>query len=287
LSFVCSAKAASVIFPFRSFEGVSLMGFPRAAVLPLLVLFLCLSAATKTAGAPKKKPAVVLARTRAAGVNVVLARADLGAPGVRVSVALARGGPGSAERFSRMMTRTKATAGLTGTFFGTNNKMPIGDIVVGGRLAHFGGRGAALCFPRNRGGRAIMRDNAGVSRHTDWKKFHTVIAGGMWLVRRGRIALKPRAQGFRDPSLFRPAARVAVGLTGRNKLLLVATREPVMLPSWARTLRALGARDALNLDGGSSTGLFYRGRVVLRPGRRLTNALVIYEDEGPVRRTAK
>jgi hypothetical protein len=262
------------------------MGFPRAAVLPLLVLFLCLSAATKAAGTPNK-PVVSLSRTRAAGVHVVLARANLSAPRVRVSVALARGGPGSSERFSRMMSRTGAVAGLTGTFFGTDNKMPIGDIVVGGRLVHFGGRGAALCFPRRRGRRAVMRDNAGVGRHTDWKKYQTVIAGGMWLVQRGRIALKPRAQGFRDPSLFRPAARVAVGLTGGNELLLVATREPVTLPVWARTLRALGARDALNLDGGSSTGLFYRGRVVLRPGRRLTNALVIYEDKGPARRAAK
>jgi exopolysaccharide biosynthesis protein len=52
---------------------------------------------------------------------------------------------------------------------------------------------------------------------------------------------------------------VAVGLTSKNELLLVATRQPVTLARWARTLRALGARDALNLDGGASTGLFYRG----------------------------
>ncbi len=263
------------------------MGFPRAAVLPLLVLFLCLNAATKAAGTPRKRPPVSLSRTRAAGVNVVLVWADLDRPGVRVSVTLARGGPGSSERFSRMMTRAKVTAGLTGTFFGTDNKRPIGDIVIGGRLAHFGGRGAALCFPRKRGRRAVMRDNAGVGRHTNWKKYQTVIAGGMWLVRNNRLALKPRAQGFRDPSLFRPAARVAVGLTGRNELLLAATRQPVTLERWARTLRALGARDALNLDGGASTGLFYCGRVVLRPGRKLTNTLVVYENEGPARGTAK
>ena len=265
----------------------------------LLFLFVLLVAVRAVAAAPKKTAAtaaITLSRTRAANVNVVLVRADLSAPNVRVSVALARGGPGSSERFSRLMQRTGATAGLTGTFFGTDNKQPIGDIVIGGRLAHFGGRGAALCFPRSpqrgrRGRRAVMRDNAGISRHTDWSRYQTVIAGGMWLVRNGRLALKPRAQGFRDPSLFRPAARVAVGLTGGNELLLVATRQPVTLEGWARTLRALGTRDALNLDGGSSTGLFYRGRVVLRPGRRLTNALVVYENgggrQGPARKTAK
>jgi exopolysaccharide biosynthesis protein len=121
-----------------------------------------------------------------------------------------------------------------------------------------------------------MRDNAGLWRRTDWSGYETVVAGGMWLLRGGAWALDPRGQGFRDPSLFRPNPRVAVGLTATNKLLLVATGQRVTLGQWARTLRALGARDALNLDGGSSTALFFNGKPVIQPGRALTNVLVVH-----------
>jgi hypothetical protein len=124
--------------------------------------------------------------------------------------------------------------------------------------------------------RAVMRPNAGLWRHTDWSAYDGVLAGGMWLVRGGALALAPRAQGFRDPSLFRPNPRVAVGLTRAGKLLLVATGKRVTLGRWAKVLKGLGAVDALNLDGGSSTGMFYQGYPVIRPRRHLTNALVVY-----------
>jgi hypothetical protein len=68
-----------------------------------------------------------------------------------------------------------------------------------------------------------------------------VLAGGMWLVRGGAPATPgPRGQGFRDPSLFRPNPRVAVGITARGKLLLAVTRRPVSLERWARALGPSG-----------------------------------------------
>jgi len=35
--------------------------------------------------------------------------------------------------------------------------------------------------------------------------------------------------------------------------------------------------DAVNLDGGGSTCLYYRGAMVVAPGRRLSNLLTLYE----------
>jgi hypothetical protein len=55
-----------------------------------------------------------------------------------------------------------------------------------------------------------MRDNAGVGRHTDWKKYQTVIAGGMWLVRNGR---SPSSRARRVP---RPVAVPARRARGRR-----------------------------------------------------------------------
>lgn len=224
-------------------------------------------------------PRVVLERKTVTGTPVKVITVNLNSPEVRVALSLSRRGRGFSETFPAMMARTTPAAAITGTFFATDSLLPIGDIVIDGHLAHFGGRGAALCLTQNPatgGTLAAMRPNAGIWRHTDWSGYDTVLAGGMWLVRGGELALDPKAQGFRDPSLFRPNPRVAVGITPANKLLLVATGKRVTLRRWAQMLRGLGAVDALNLDGGSSTGMYFQGYPVIRPRRALTNALLVY-----------
>ncbi len=44
------------------------------------------------------------------------------------------------------------------------------------------------------------------------------------------------------------------------------------LPEAARLMRSLGARDALNLDGGGSSTMTVRGEVVNRPSDRMASA---------------
>lgn len=247
--------------------------------LSLLSFLSCSLTAVARANASVIPPRAVLERKTAAGVPVKIITVNLNSPEVRVTTALPRQGRGRSESLGAMMARTTPAAAITGTFFATDSLLPIGDIVIGGELRHFGGRGAALCLaphPAGRGMIATFRPNAGLYRHTDWQGYETVLAGGMWLVRDGALALAPRAQGFRDPSLFRPNPRVAVGVTAANKLLLVATGKRVTLRRWAEALRSLGAVDALNLDGGSSTGMFFQGYPVIRPRRHLTNVLVVY-----------
>jgi exopolysaccharide biosynthesis protein len=56
----------------------------------------------------------------------------------------------------------------------------------------------------------------------------------------------------------------------------------VTLPEAARLMRAVGAREALNLDGGGSSALSVRGRVVGRPSdpsgeRPVSDALVVLQ----------
>ncbi|MEO0406125.1 MAG: phosphodiester glycosidase family protein [Cyanobacteria bacterium P01_A01_bin.135] len=64
-----------------------------------------------------------------------------------------------------------------------------------------------------------------------------------------------------------PNARSAVGITPEGEVLLVAVeqrpeldRSGVSLPELADLMRSLGAQTALNLDGGSSTTLYYQGQ---------------------------
>jgi exopolysaccharide biosynthesis protein len=55
----------------------------------------------------------------------------------------------------------------------------------------------------------------------------------------------------------------------------------VTLSESARVMRSLGARDALNLDGGGSTAMAVRGRAVSLPSdpsgeRRVSDAIMVF-----------
>jgi Phosphodiester glycosidase len=107
-----------------------------------------------------------------------------------------------------------------------------------------------------------------------------VVGGGPRLLTRGRIAVASRAEGFAPleaPGLFGSFVasrnpRTLAGVRGDGRILLVTVdgRRPgwsagVTLPEAARVMRALGARHALNLDGGGSTTMTVRGEVVNLP----------------------
>jgi hypothetical protein len=111
-----------------------------------------------------------------------------------------------------------------------------------------------------------------------------VVGGGPRLLRAGRVAVAAAAEGFNPPQapfFFRSFVagrqpRTLAGVRPDGTLLLVTVdgRLPgwsagMTLPEAARLMRSLGARDALNLDGGGSSTMTVRGEVVNRPSDRL------------------
>lgn len=238
---------------------------PMAAALLLILL----------AHAAHAAPPLRLARKRVDDVRVAVVTVDLASPRVDVRPALARAFPRRAEALTTLAERADARAAITGGFFDTRSLRPIGDVVLERRLRHFGGRGAALCLRRDSRGATVatIRD-AVPNRRVRWKGVDHVLGGGIRLLRDGRDALNLRRDRF-DPALGGPHPRAALGITRNRQLLLVVTRTPVTLARWSRILRALGARDAVNLDGGSSAGLVYSGVVVQKAARRIPVALVV------------
>jgi exopolysaccharide biosynthesis protein len=122
-----------------------------------------------------------------------------------------------------------------------------------------------------------------------------VVGGGPRLLAGGRVRVRSSAEGF-DPlsapwfhSSFvasrQPRTLAGVRAGGRLLLVTVDGRRPgwsagVTLREAARLMRSLGARDALNLDGGGSTAMAVRGRVVNSPSdpageRPVSDALVV------------
>lgn len=89
-----------------------------------------------------------------------------------------------------------------------------------------------------------------------------VIGGGPLLLLGGRIVLDGSAEGFSSNFLEQGAPRTVVGSDGRQLWLItlqgVGHSGPTLLET-ALALQQMGLQDALNLDGGSSTGLVIAG----------------------------
>jgi hypothetical protein len=208
------------------------------------------------------------------GIPVRYVVADLNNPSVRVGVVTARR-LGRDESIWDLLARSQPTAAVTGTYFSTTSKLPVGDIVIEGERVHFGGVGTALCITYDNQVRFIRQK---LHRQRDWSDYRLVLGAGPRLLQGGKITLYPPGEGFRDKRVYARGKRVAVGVTKHNKLLLVVVEQPITLRQLAWLMRALGATDAIALDGGGSSFLYYRREVKVLPKRKLTNLLVVYED---------
>ena len=102
-----------------------------------------------------------------------------------------------------------------------------------------------------------------------------VIGGGPLLLSGGQIVLDGERERFSPAFMNQGAPRTVVGSDGRQLWLL--TLEGVVdagptLAQAAQLLRGLGLQDALNLDGGSSTGLVLAGVQTVK-GRGVAGAV--------------
>lgn len=206
------------------------------------------------------------------GVNVI--DADLNDPELCVAAMLARGGIGSQEAFGEMVRRARPAAAITGTFFGIRNLLPTGDLVINGQPVFRGFIGTAVAITD--GNVVSFIPTAYRDQSIDWSLFDTVIRGGPRLVLAGNVEMTARSEGFRSLPVSQRRARTAVGLTRDNRLQFVAVRQGITLWELAKVMRALGAYHAVALDGGTSTAMYFAGKYVARPGRSLTNVLMIY-----------
>jgi hypothetical protein len=109
-----------------------------------------------------------------------------------------------------------------------------------------------------------------------WRRAQEAIGCGPMLVKDGRIVVDPTAEGFSHAKVLRLSGiRSAVGITASGELLLV-TCSSATIRELARVMEALGAKDAMNLDGGASSGLWANGEYLTKPGRAISNALLVF-----------
>ncbi|MEL7501290.1 MAG: phosphodiester glycosidase family protein [Cyanobacteria bacterium J06554_6] len=112
---------------------------------------------------------------------------------------------------------------------------------------------------------------------------HTLGAGPL-LIKQGQTVLDPVAEGFSTNFIQGAAPRSALGMTADGRWMLVSVQSRVggrgpTLAEMAELMRRLGAIDALNLDGGSSTSLYLNGQLLNRSSRtaaRINNGLGLF-----------
>lgn len=117
-----------------------------------------------------------------------------------------------------------------------------------------------------------------------WPELWWALEGGPRLLVDGEVRITSSEEGFRADVSSSCASRSAAGITKSGDLLLVAVESPgterggVTLQELAGIMRKLGARQAINLDGGGSTTVVQDGRTInrVRSGPRLvSNALIV------------
>lgn len=241
--------------------------------LPLLTFFMVLCALPGLAAPLPKNSPVSYRRVVIHGVRAYVVTVDLNCK--RISL-VPQSSNGRYKSFRRFIRESQPVAAINGTFFDPATATIICNLMSGGKLLSEGRVGHSLRIDSKN--RAQLVSTAGTPgrsllKLSDWA---FGLSSGPTLVRNGNCALTPWREGFRDPGLFGLAPRSAIGITAHNKLVLVSVRKPVRLQRLAWMMKSLGAKDALNLDGGSSTALYYKGYFVARPRRLLTNIVAVY-----------
>ena len=155
--------------------------------------------------------------------------------------------------------------------------------------------GAARGPLRDAGVGAALELDQGIRMRSSAVPPADIVSGGPRLLAGGRVRVRSSAEGFNPLSapwfhgsfVASRQPRTMAGVRRDGSLLLVTVdgRRPgwsagVTLREGARVMRSLGARDALNLDGGGSTAMAVRGRVANLPSdpggeRRVSDVLLV------------
>ncbi|SDT44593.1 Copper amine oxidase N-terminal domain-containing protein [Paenibacillaceae bacterium GAS479] len=220
---------------------------------------------------------------RAAGrsFSVQLATVSLMDPRVDLEIAVAKDKVGSTEELASIAKRGGAKLAINGTFFDaytdSSTKNPYGYLFNGGKQLYksSGDKKTVVTFDSN----MLTELLPGAGFENRLGEGTVAVDGGLQagprLLVDGIAKLDPKGEGFRDPKILTGGgARSALGVTRDHKLLLL-TVGGATIPQLASIMKAAGAWQAMNLDGGASSGLYYNGSYLTRPGRLLSNALLV------------
>ncbi len=205
-----------------------------------------------------------IARVTTRDLNII--QTDLNAKAIKVQIVSPK--LGSVESFSSMIKRTHPIAAINGGFFCLQSLKPVGDL-----------RTKTVCFLNALGYDIILYNNTvKFLLRDEARKLNGDLLGlGPRLVWNGVISVDPKSEGYNGSVHYTSQIRTTVGVTKANKLIFAVSRYNVTLTQLARLMMNYGCTYAFGLDGGSSIGLYYKGKYIVGPGRAVANFIVTYQ----------
>ncbi|NGZ75003.1 copper amine oxidase [Saccharibacillus sp. VR-M41] len=200
-------------------------------------------------------------------------------PRVSLDAAFANHKVGAVQDLRSIAAQNGAYAAINATYFDAYTsaayKAPYGYLVSNGRMKFVNGGTDRTVFAYD--GNHLARLIPGLKFGAAYEagQVEGAVQAGPLLLKNGKLALRASAEGFRDPHVLNGrAARSAIGITANHELILLTVRGAT-LKQLAGIMKRAGAYQAMNLDGGASSGLYVNGKYVTKPGRKVSNALLV------------
>lgn len=102
-----------------------------------------------------------------------------------------------------------------------------------------------------------------------------MISGGPRLVKDGAAVTTLEPEFQEEPFTSAASARTAMGVNDQGQLILVSV-PAATIQQMRELMLSLGCVDAVNLDGGTSAGMYCGGTYLVKPARALTVTLQVY-----------
>jgi len=187
------------------------------------------------------------------------------------------------EDFKKLVKRHQGAVMINGTFFSKDaQKRVLGNMVAEGRFLKYSpweNYGTTLGIKANHELEMVTARKDGKPQ---WDQHWFSLTCGPRLLREGKIWLAPKLEGFSDPHVFDVGGRAAIGFNAqKDQLFLVTFLNIISLEKEAELMKAIGCYEAMNLDGGASKCVAYRGNILVNGGRPLTNVIVVYDSLNP------
>ncbi|AJY76964.1 phosphodiester glycosidase family protein [Paenibacillus beijingensis] len=200
-------------------------------------------------------------------------------PRIDLDIALAGNEIGKVEELKSIASRNGAILAINGTFFDayttSENKNPYGYLVNSGKMLHKSSGDLRTIFLYDRNNFAELIAGADFPGRFRKGTIDGALQAGPRLLLDGKVDLNVKQEGFRDPKILTGGgARSALGITRDHKLILL-TSSGATIPQLASIMKQAGAFQAMNLDGGASSGLYYDGKYITAPGRQISNAILV------------
>ena len=238
----------------------------------------------------KGKP-VQISRKTIAGVSFYQTIIDLNDPEVFITIGLANNAniannhvvTKGDESFQNLVARQQAAIVANGTFFGKDSqKSVLGNMVAAGKFVKYSrweNYGTTLGI---KAGNELEMVTARTESKPNWEDHWFSLTCGPRLVKDGKVWLSPISEGFKDSHVLGVGSRCAIGFPeSRKQLYLVTFLTSLSLQKEAEIMQAIGCVEAMNLDGGASVALAHKGKVLVSPGRNLTNVIAVYDTNYP------